>query len=542
MKKLFYQNQTGAMLKALLRRDWLKLIAWVFSVLLFAASGAGKFEVLLNSPSQQATVFTMFQNPAMTGLFGPTSVTNPEKYNLSAAFGQTMTLLTAMIFSIVSIIYVINRTRLEEDDGITELFRSFPVGKLAATTALVIELFVLQVVISISLAASLQLQGLAGMTDFNHNLLYAAGIGGQGLMWGAIALVFAQIFPDSGSAKGASFGFFGLLYLLRMGTDSKALNASWFNPISWSYLTDVYVKNNWLPILLTMLFTGLMLALAYFLEFKRDVGAGYLPEFSGKKQASKSLLSLPGLVFHQQKKALIGWILGLFVLGVTYGSMISQIGQLVSDKNSSIGKILAIDPTAGVKAMTESYLSTIVMVIAILTTCFGISSLSRMVSEERKGRQEQIYSLPISRAKVYFTYTVLSWIAVFVAQVFTIAGLYLAQMSNTNALSLMKMMEISLVWLPAIFFVLGLLALLIAVLPRLSTLIWIYIAFTFFMSYLGNLLELPKTLQQLNIYYYIPKLPIERMDWTSVITILLLSVLLNLVGFVAYKKRDLSIG
>ena len=159
------------MLKALLKRDWLKLVFWIAGVLAFAASGVGKFELIMQTDSQRETMFNVFQGPAMTALFGPMTVTQGKDFTAAAAYGTTMPLITAITFAVVSVIYVVNRTRKEEEDGIAEVFRSFQVGKLANTTAVVIELFVLQILITVVLAISIQLQNIPGMTSFSVNLL-----------------------------------------------------------------------------------------------------------------------------------------------------------------------------------------------------------------------------------------------------------------------------------------------------------------------------------------------------------------------------------
>lgn len=54
-------NKTFSMLKALLKRDWLKLVFWIVGVLAFAASGVGKFELIMQTDSQRETMFNVFQ-------------------------------------------------------------------------------------------------------------------------------------------------------------------------------------------------------------------------------------------------------------------------------------------------------------------------------------------------------------------------------------------------------------------------------------------------------------------------------------------------
>ncbi|MFC4652491.1 ABC transporter permease [Lactococcus nasutitermitis] len=534
-------TKSFSMLAALLKRDWLKLIFWLLAVLAFAASGAGKFVTLMQSPAQSVSVFDMFQNPALVGLFGPTTVKHPTDFTAAAAFGNTMPLITSITFIIVSVIYVINRTRKEEDDGIAELFRSFQVGKLANTTAVIIETFALQVLISFVLALVIQVQNIAGMTDFSSNLLFASSIGVQSFMWGMIALVLAQIFSNAGSAKGATFGLLGMLYIVRMGTDIENVSAGWFNPLSWSYLTDVFVKDNWLPIVLSLVLSFVLIVFAYLLENARDVNAGYIPEGNGKARASKTLLSFPGLVLRQQCGAIIGWIAGLFILGFVYGSMIGQISKFIKS-STTVSQIFAVSPTAGALMMTKQYLSTLFVIISVIVTCFAITSLSRMVSEERKNRQEQIYATALSRYKVYLTYTLIAWILGALAMFLTSLGIYLAQLGSSHALSFAEVMKPGMVYVVAIFFVLGLLGLLMALLPRFSAFIWIYVAFTFFMSYIGSIIKFPDWVHDLDVFYHIPKLATESMSWGNVSVIAILAVVFVLIGLVAYRRRDLIAG
>ncbi len=496
-------------------------------------------------------MYTLFSGPALVSLFGPTAVKSPEQFTGAAAFGGLMPLITVMVFAIVTIVYVVNRTRKDEDEGIAELLRSFQIGKLSNTTAVVIEVFLLQLIMTVALAGSIQAQGAVGMTNFAVNLLFAASITGQSFLWGMVALLFAQIFPEAGTAKGMSIGLFFVLYVLRMGTDISNIKLSWFNPLSWSYLTQVYVNNNWLPILYTLILAAILLIVAYQLEIHRDVAAGYVPEARGKAHAGKLLMNFTGLTLRMQRTAAIGWIIGLFVLGVTYGSMINKIGSLIggasSSSNNLLQKELQITADANSNLMAQQFLGTVYMVIAVIATCFAITSLSRMVSEERKNRQEQLYALPISRLKVFLNYTIIAWVLGALAQFAGVLGVYLSQTGNKNALSAGTIFGGGLAWSFGIFFVLSLLSLLMAFAPRASALVWVYIGFAFFMGIIGNILSFPKWAMNLNIFHNLMKtasatvLP-NTPNWTNLMIILMIALILTVIGFVGYRKRDLISG
>lgn len=540
MKQPLYN--TGVLFKTLIKRDWLKLVFWILGLLAFAASGAGKMEVASN-PTTASTLYTMFvKNPAMVGLFGPTPINNPTNYSLGPIFGQTMTLITGLTFAIISIIYVVNRSRKEEDDGITELFRSYSIGKLANTTALVMELLLLHLIMAVLLALSIEAQNVAGLNHLESNFLFAFTTSAQGFFWGMFALLFGQIFSEASTTKGMTFGLLGLLYIVRMLTDVTNLSIGWFNPLSWSYLAFPYVKGheNWLAVFLTFLLASLLLGISYILELKRDVGVGYFPERKARLHGKKGHFGFPGLVLNLEKKMIIGWLLASFVLGLVYGSMFGQMDQFISS-NKTVKELFVGNETAA-SAIRGNFMVTLFSILSILIAAFGVILLTKMVSEERKNRLEALYALPLSRLKVYSTYLLTAILSVILAQFLALFGIFIEQLGNKNALSFLEIMKSGMIWLVAVIFVLAILSLLLGLVPRLAELIWVYLAFLLFMTYLGKLLSLPKWLENLSIYNYIPKLPVEKMNLPNVLFILILSVLLILLGFGAYRRRDLITG
>lgn len=540
MKQPLYN--TGVLFKTLIKRDWFKLVFWILGMLAFAASGAGKMEVASN-PATASTLYTMFvKNPAMVGLFGPTPINNPTNYSLGPIFGQTMTLITGLTFAIISIIYVVNRSRKEEDDGITELFRSYSIGKLANTTALVMELLLLNLIMAVLLALSIEVQNVAGLNHLESNFLFAFTTSAQGFLWGMFALLFGQIFSEASTTKGMTFGLLGLLYIVRMLTDVTNLSIGWFNPLSWSYLAFPYVKGheNWLAVFLTFLLAFLILGISYILELKRDVGVGYLPERKARLHGKKGHFGFPGLVLNLEKKMIIGWLLASFVLGLVYGSMFGQMDQFISS-NKTVKELFVGNETAA-SAIRGNFMVTLFSILSILIAAFGVILLTKMVGEERKNRLEALYALPLSRLKVYSTYLLIAILSVILAQFLALFGIFIEQLGNKNALSFLGIMKSGMIWLVAVIFVLAILSLLLGLVPRLAELIWVYLAFLLFMTYLGKLLSLPKWLENLSIYNYIPKLPVEKMNLPTVLFILILSVFLVLLGFGAYRRRDLITG
>lgn len=237
---------------------------------------------------------------------------------------------------------------------------------------------------------------------------------------------------------------------------------------------------------------------------------------------------------------IIGWLLASFVLGLVYGSMFGQMDQFISS-NKTVKELFVGNETAA-SAIRGNFMVTLFSILSILIAAFGVILLTKMVSEERKNRLEALYALPLSRLKVYSTYLLTAILSVILAQFLALFGIFIEQLGNKNALSFLEIMKSGMIWLVAVIFVLAILSLLLGLVPRLAELIWVYLAFLLFMTYLGKLLSLPKWLENLSIYNYIPKLPVEKMNLSNVLFILILSVLLILLGFGAYRRRDLITG
>ncbi|MBP3041460.1 tetronasin resistance protein [Bacillaceae bacterium Marseille-Q3522] len=536
MKNLF--NKTGMMFLHTLRRDWLKLVVWGLALSFFAGGFASPlYEIYGKDPAGLAGMYETMKNPAMIALVGPTAAT-VQTYTVGAMYSHEMLLFTALIFAIISIMHVISRTRKEEDEGTTELIRSFQVGRLANTTAIVIEMFLLHVVIALITTGILVASDVPGM-DFSSNLLYSVSLGAQGFLWAMFALICANLATSSGGARGLSFIVLGISYLARMYTDMENIDLSWLNPLGWSYLTNVYVENDWLPIIITIVVSMIMMGVAYALERHRDIDAGYLPERSRRAHAKESLLSLPGLVLRLQKNFIIGWLIAIFIGGATYGSIFGDMENFMND-NEVMRQMFLQNSEFTIQ---EQFMSVLFVIMALLSGIFALGSLLKLVSEERKNHWDQLYAMHQSRAKFYWLHVILASFLGLIGQFAAVVGMYVAQLGvMEDPLSFWEVTRAGMVWVPAVFFLVALLALMIGWLPRFSSIIWGYILFAFFVSYFGQLIDLPEWVKNLDVFSYIPRIPVEEMKWPNIFIIKAIALVMIVLGLIGYKRRDMISG
>src|SRR5699024_10812196 len=145
-----------------------------------------------------------------------------------------MLLICGLFAIIVSMLHVVGDTRKEEELGLTELVRSFQIGRQANSLAAIMEIVLVNVVIAVLIFVVMFIFSVETIC-IQGPLLFGITIGMAGIMGASIALVMSQIMPTSSAATGASLSIVGLLYIIRAGTDVFNIDLSNINPLGWTY-------------------------------------------------------------------------------------------------------------------------------------------------------------------------------------------------------------------------------------------------------------------------------------------------------------------
>jgi ABC-2 type transport system permease protein len=106
-------------------------------------------------------------------------------------------------------------------------------------------------------------------------------------------------------------------------------------------------------------------------------------------------------------------------------------------------------------------------------------------------------------------------------------------------MNFMTTINSGLVYLPAIWMMIAISAFLIAYLPKLTSLVWGLIGFSFFVVYLGKLLNFPNWFHNAVIYGAIPTIPVVDMNWIPLIILSILTIIIMIISVIGYRKRDL---
>lgn len=532
MVKSLYEN-TGRLSRFILRRDRIRMPVWIISLAAITFIVAAAFTDLYPTEQERQAMAETMRNPAMSAMVGQGY--GLDNYTEGAMMAHQMLLFTALAVAIMSILFVARHTRADEEDGRIEMIRSLPTGRLSNLSATMLVSLMTNVLLACVIGfglAALRIESI----DLEGSLLYGAALGATGLFFTAITAVFAQLSESSRGTIGLSFTVLGVTYLIRAIGDAGNETVSWFSPLGWVLGAEVYVNNYWWPVVLTICVAIAFVVVALYLNAIRDLEAGFLPSKPGRKHASTFLQSPLGLTLRLQRTGLIAWVIGMFILGASYGSVLGDLESFFAN-NEMMQELLT--PEEGF-SLTEQFMAMLMSIMAMISTIPSLMAILRLIGEERRNHTEHLLSRAVSRARLMGSSLFVSIVVAFIMLSLAAIGLWSAGTAvMDDGIAFGTLYGAAMVYLPAMWMMIAVAVLLIGVAPKLTSLTWLYLGYSFIVVYLGGLLQFPEWLGNLSPYGHIPQLPVEEMDVMTVSVLTVMAMVLIVVGFFGYRKRDI---
>ncbi|MBS4201889.1 ABC transporter permease [Bacillus sp. FJAT-49732] len=527
-------NQTGGITRFIIRRDRIRIPIWLISLASITFLVAFAFKDLYATNLDRQAIAETMRNPAMTAMVGKGY--GLDHYTIGAMMAHQMLLFTAIIVGLMSILLVARHTRADEEEGLIELIRSLPVGRLSNLSATILVLVGTNVLLALLIGFGLYALRIESM-DLNGSLLYGAALGATGIFFTGITVVFAQLAENSRGTIGLSFVVLGVSYLIRAIGDVSNETMSWFSPLGWILSSEVYVNNYWLPIFLTVGVSIVLFILAYYLNAIRDLGAGFLPSKPGKSHASVLLQSSLGLNIRLQRTGIISWAIGMFILGASYGSVLGDLESFLKNVEMMEEILTSVEGYS----LTEQFISMLMSILAMISTIPALMAILKLKGEEGKNRTEHLLSRAVSRSRLLTSYVIVSFGIGFLTLSMAAIGLWSAGAAvMDDGISFSTIYGAAIAYLPAMWTMIGLAVLFLGLAPRFSGLAWIYLLYSFIVVYLGRLLQFPDWMSNLSPYGLIPQLPVEDMDFMIVSILTFIAIVMSSLGFIFYNKRDID--
>ncbi len=528
-------DNTGKLIGLILRRERVMSTVWIILLLMFSIGLAPAMSAMFDSSTRIAFAETL-NNPAMIAMLGP--IYGIENYSVGSIYSNTMLQWIIITVAIMNIFLVVRHTRADEEAGRTEVVRSLPTGRLANLNATMITAVILNVVLAILTGLGIAAMGVESM-DFAGSMIYGAALGASGLFFAAVAALFSQLSSSSRGAVSFSLMTLGVFYMMRAAGDMNSELLSLISPMGLIQRTQIYVKNYWWPVFVLLLETIAVSAIAYALNAVRDISQGFIPAKPGRREAPRSLLSPFGLAFRLLRTTLISWILGIFILGASYGSILGDIENFVSS-SEFYSMIIGANENFTTAQMFVSMVTSIISLIGLVPV---LTAALKLRSEEKDGRIEHVLSRAVSRINYLSGYTILAFLSSILVQLATAFGIYFVAISvlpDPGTLTLGYLIKANFVYLPAIWVMLGLAVLIMGLAPKATPIIWGYYGLTFFATFIARLPDLlPSWFSKITPYGYIPQLPVDSINYTTLAILTVIAAVLTAAGFVFYSKRDM---
>ncbi|MFI7451641.1 ABC transporter permease [Nonomuraea sp. NPDC049714] len=293
-----------------------------------------------------------------------------------------------------AVMSVVRHTRAEEDTGRSELVRSAVVSRHAQLTAAVLVAAGTSLVCGLSTAVVLIGVGLEPL----GSLAYGAAVTVAGWVFAGIAAVAAQVARDARTATTIALTVLALSYVMRYAGDASG--QYWLknlSPLGWSHLVRAYQDERWWMLGVPILTAAVLLAVAYRLLGRRDLGAGILPERLGRATAP-NLRGPTSLAWRLHRDLLVKWAAGVAFFAAAAAAL-SPLGRELLSRPSIVVDNITQSLGVPADATLGAYSWYLILILAYAIALYPVLMTLRLRAEETSGRAEAVQATPVTRLR-----------------------------------------------------------------------------------------------------------------------------------------------
>ena len=522
---------TGVMVRLGLRRDRILLPAWILGLAVMAGGSAAATVSLY--PEEKARVEAadvINATSSLVALYGriydPTSLGELSLIKLTA-FGSA-------IIAVLMVVLVVRHSRGDEESDRVELLSGGRLGRLAPLAAAMI------IGCGASLALGLMTAGalIAAGLPATGSLAFGAGWAATGMAFSAVAGLTSQVSTSARVSMGLAFVVIGVAFALRAVGDLAEPGPSflsWLSPIGWSQQVRAFAGNRWWVLILPLAFTLLMLASAFVLRARRDLGAGIIADRPGP--ATGRLHGVEGLAVRLQLRLFLAWCVAFVVFGFFLGSLSTTLtGVLRSPAAADF-----ITTLGGTGALTDAFLSAMVSILGFIAAAYGVSAASRLRAEEASGHLEHLMGTATTRTRWASSHFITALAGV--ALLMLVAGLSVgagAAVSMHDGGQFARVVLTAITQIPAAWVITSVVVLAFGWVPRATAAVWGLLAFCLVLGEFGPLWKVPQWLIDLSPFQHTPRVPVDAAALGPVIVLLVVAAVVAIVGYVGWRRRDMT--
>jgi ABC-2 type transport system permease protein len=526
---------TGAVIRLILRRDWLLLTIWISLPPLFVILVAAAFAQLYPTTASQQMVTTQLVNsPGFVALLGPISA--PTIGGLTV---WRSTIFGALVVAGGNALTVIRHTRSDEETGRYELLGSGAVGRLAPLAGSLVVTLSADVLMAALVAGGLVAYGLPVAGSIAFGLSLAA----LGWTFAALAGVTAQLTESAGTARGIVGASFVLFFVLRAIGDGKEPSGrswlSWSSPLGWVHIIEPFATIRWGVFGLFLGSFLVLAATAFALSSRRDAGAGIFVPRHGPTQASRRLGGPLTLAWRLQRRMLVASAVLFAMLGVMIGYLAKSSADLLAS-NVQLVKLYAV--LGGTSAYTDALFTFSLTFTGWIAAAYAIASTLRLRSEEVENHVEHVLAAAVSRLRWATSNLVMVVIgsAVVLAAFGLAAGFTYGLSTGDVGYQLPRIVVATMVYLPAVWVMTGIAMALYGLVPRLSALSWGALGAVVGVEIIGGTLQVSQSILNVSPFNHVPKVLAEGLSLPPLASLTVVGFALVGFGLAGFRRRSIG--
>jgi len=511
------------------RRDRIMIAAVLASIWLLNYYSASAVPTLYSTTDQLVTANSAANSSTgVVAMYG--HVYNTASVGGVAANKVAMVDFLTLAFLVIAIVR--RHTRGEEESGRFELLGATPVGRLAPLGAAMILASVTSIVSGVVTIPAV----IAGGWPVGGSILFGLAQVGVGLSFAGLTAVAVQLSSSYRACGAWIFGALGVTFVLRMlgdvSWDRPGRIIGWFSPLGWAQQVRYFDGDRAWPLIFPVVLLVMTLALAGWLQSRRDLGAGLLADRPGP--ATGKLGTPLGLAWRLQRSGFIGWLITFVILGGLFGAIVDTIGGLMTGGASDL-----LEKLGGVGSFNDIYLTLVGVMAAFGAAAFGIGAALRLRSEESSGHLESVLATRVTRLRFFASHAVIAFVGSTVLM--AAIGLVMSAAHRAGSSGFWREASPAFAHLPAVWVMIAAALVAVAWAPRFDWLGWALLAGIVFLGELGPLMNLPDWVQKISPFAHTPKIPVEAMSWTPEVVLTAVAVVLVVVAFVGYRRRGMPV-
>ncbi|NPC96667.1 multidrug ABC transporter permease [Nocardioides sp. zg-DK7169] len=518
------------MLVVALHQDARRIAPWVVLISVLSASSVLAYTwIFPDTEDRRELAGTIGANPALALVFGPArDLMSADGFNAWRAG-----MLGAFFAGLMAILVVVRNSRADEDSGQAELVAS---GVLARSSRLAVAVLV-AVLASVALGVVCFALTVACGGGVAATLVLSASFTASGLMFTGVAAITAQLGSDAHAASSLAIGVLGVCYVARGYVDSTDAGgaATWLTPLGWLEQTRPATGDDPRPLLLALALAVVLVAVAFVLQARRDFGQGLLAQRPGPAGA-RLVGNVWGLALRLHATALLTWLIAFLALGFVFGNLATSIGEIAAD-SEAVADVFA-SGAAGSASLTSAFIATILQIVAIVAAVAGVQVVQRVYAEEVAYRVEPLLAGSLRRATYLASNTVVALLGSAMAML--VAGTTLAAVASArdDTVAFGDVVGQSGVTIPGTWVLVALALAVVGAAPSRRLVGWLGVVATFGLTLLGPTFKLPGWALDISPLRHVPDVTARSPDWSGLALLGGVVVVLLLVGFAGFRRRD----